>query len=297
MARSVDEIKQEIKDKIRTYPEFDTFLFPEDGGSKSSLFNIIIFVVSASQFVFEAIVDALKADIQEIADSAPSGNAAWVRQQILNFQFGDAIDINTTDPDGNNYFVPFYPVIDESKQIITRCAVTDGSQGSINIKVAKGTVPSLTALSSTELDALRDYYYGTSDTEGIGFAGVVANFVSLEADRLRVEANIYYYGQFVQATVKSNVITAINNFLSTFADDNFAGTVKMIELVDAIQEVQGVSRVELVAIEGRAETTPFANRTSIPIQGIYQTSAGYVIGEDETGNTLNDTITMILETV
>lgn len=296
MARTVDEIKLEIQNKIRTYPEFDNYLFPSDGGSKSSLFNIIIFVVAASQFVFEAIVDALKVDIQAIADSAPSGNAAWLRQQILNFQFGDQVSINTTDPDGDNYFVPFYAVPDESKQIITRCAISDGAQGSVNIKVAKGIVPNLEPLTSGELSALQDYYYGTTDTEGIGFAGVVANFISLDPDRIRIEADIYYYGQFIQATVKSNVISAIDNFLATFADDNFGGTVKLIKLVDAIQAVEGVSRVDLLNVEARQATVPFASRTSVDVQGIYQTGAGYIISEDETGETLSDTINMVIET-
>lgn len=296
MARSVDEIKAAIKTDIRTYPSLDNFLFPEDGGSKVSVFNVIIFVVSAAMYVFEVLVDNLKSEIQTIADSAPSGNASWLRRQILNFQYGDAITINTTDSTKDDYFVPKYAVEDDSKKIITRCAVTDGVSGSVNIKVAKGTAPSLTALTSAELTALQDYYFGTGSTQGIGFAGVNAVFTSLASDRMRIEANIYYFGQFVAATVKTDVITAIDDFLNSFADTNFGGNVFIIKLVDAIQAVEGVSRVELVDIKARPNATALGSATTVDIQGVYTTEAGYIISEDTAGNTLTDTLTMIEET-
>jgi hypothetical protein len=296
MARSVEEIKAAIKADIRTYPSLDNFLFPEDGGSKVSVFNITIFVVSAAIFTFEVIVDKLKSDIQTIANTAPSGNAGWLRAQILKFQFGDAVTINTTNPDADDYFVPVYAVLDVSKQIVTRCAVTDGVNNTVNVKVAKGTPPSLSPLTSPELAALKNYYFGSSGTQGVGFAGVNANFLSLNPDRLRVEANIYYFGQFVEATVKANVIAAIEGFLDTFADTNFGGTVFMIKLVDAIQLVEGVSRVEIVDVKARPESIALGSAVNINIQGVYQTAAGYIIPEDTASNELDDTLTMVEET-
>lgn len=296
MARSVEQIKSAIKTEIRTYTSLDDFLFPEDGGSKVSVFNITIFVVAAAIFTFEVIVDKLKIDIQAVADTAPSGNAGWLRAQILKFQFGDAISINTTDADADDYFVPVYSVIDASKQIVTRCAVTDGVNNSVNVKVAKGTAPSLSPLTAPELAALKNYYFGTSGTEGIGFAGVNANFISLDADRIRVEANVYYLGQYVEATVKANVITAIEAFLNTFADANFGGTVFMIKLVDAVQEVEGVSRIEITDVKARPSATPLGSATNVSVQGVYQTVAGYIIPEDTASNELDDTLTMIEET-
>jgi hypothetical protein len=114
---------------------------------------------------------------------------------------------------------------------------------------------------------------------------------------MRIEANIYFFGQFVEATIKANVITAIDNFLATFADENFGGTVFMIRLVDAIQEVDGVSRIELVDIKARPQTVTLPGATDVDIQGTYTTTSGHIISEDTTSNTLDDTITMIEETV
>ncbi len=289
MARTLEVIKTEIKTKIRTYPELDDYLFPEEGGSQVSVFNLIIFTVAASMYTLEVMIDLLQENIQEIADSAPAGNAKWLQRQILNFQYGDVVTL--TD------FVPGYDPVDESARIVTACSVKELGSGVVSIKVAKGTAPALGPLSGPELAALKDYYYGTSTTEGIGFAGVRANFVNLEADRMRVEATVYFLGQYIEADVKADVIAAIDDFFATFQTIAFDGTVFMIKLVDAIQAVPGVSRVVLTDIKARQETVALVSATDIDVQGYYTTVAGYIISEDTAANTLADTITMTEELV
>ena len=287
MARTVTQIQTAIKAAVRTYPSLNSYLFPEDGGSNVSAFNVIIYVVSAAMFTFETMIDILTANIQAIADSAPAGNAKWVQKQILNFQYGDVIQLVN--------FVPTYVPVDATHRIVTRCSVKQLGSGVIAIKVAKGVVPSLTPLSTPELTALKDYYFGTSTTQGIGFAGVRTSFINLSPDRLRIQCTVYFYGQYVQTTVNAAVIVAINNFLATFSDTAFDGTVYMIRLVDAIQAVPGVSRVTLESIIGRDNGTPFGSGVTVDIQGFYTTIAGYLIAEDTAANTLADTITMIEE--
>lgn len=288
--RTLEEIKTAIKVKIRTYTNLDGLLFPEDGGSALSVFNIIIDIMAAMIFLSDSIWEAKKGEVQQIADTAFSGNSQWLRSKILTFQYTDILTLDAN-------FIPGYAVIDTVNQIVKRCAITERT-GGINIKVAKDDGGGgLTALATLELDALKDYYFGTSTQEGIGFAGVVANFISLEADRMRIGATIYYIGQYDSATVKTNVIAAINNFFATFADDSFDGTVMMIRLVDSIQSVQGVSRVYLSDVRARAQITPFVSSTTIDPQGFWTTVAGYIIAEDTASHTLNDTIIMTLETL
>jgi hypothetical protein len=286
MARTVEQIQTEIKTQVRTYTSLDAFKFPEEGGSKYGTFNLIIFIVATAMFTLETMIDLLKADIEEAAEKAISGNSKWLQAQILNFQFGDVIQLVD--------FVPTYPVLDESKKIITRCSVKPAASGIVAIKVAKGAVGALGPLTAPELTALQDYYYGTATTQGIGFAGVKASFINLEADRMRVQGKVHFYGQYVEATVKAAVIAAIENFFNTFQDTAFDGTVFMIKLVDAVQAVPGVSRFVLEAVSARPQTGTLA---TVDIQGFYTTVAGYVIAEDAAGNTLTDTITMQVESV
>jgi hypothetical protein len=288
MARTFTVIQTAMKADIRTnYPSLNGFLFPEEGGSKVGVFNSLISVFSLAIYTFEVILDTTQAAIQTIANSAPSGNPAWVQRQILNFQYGDVVTLTN--------FVPGYAVINLANRIVTQCAVSQQGSGVINIKVAKGVSPALTPLSAPELAALKDYYTGTTTTQGIGFAGVAANFVNLNPDRLYVEATIYFYGQYLQATVSSAVIVAINNFLSTFQGTSFGGVVYMIRMTDAIQAVPGVSRVVYTSIKGRDAATALGSATPIDFQAYYSTAAGYLISEDTAANTLSDKLTFLQE--
>jgi hypothetical protein len=289
MSRTLDTIQAEIKTTIRTYPSLDTFLFPEDGGSAVSVFNVMIYALAAAIFTFETMLDITTANIQAIADSVPAGNSKWVQRQILNFQFGDVVQLVN--------FVPTYSPVDVTHRIVTRASVKQLTSGVLSIKVAKGVVPSLGPLSGPELLALKDYYFGTATTEGVGFAGVKTVFVNLQPDRMRVQATVYFLGQYVESTVKAAVIAAIDNFFATFQDVAFDGTVYMIKLVDAIQAVPGVSRVTLTDIKARAQATALASATDIDVQGFYSTVSGYLISEDTASNTLTDTITMVPELI
>lgn len=289
MARTIETIKTSIETQLRTYSSFDDFLFPTDpGGSSASRFNAFIYCVAAAIYAFELLQDIFKEEVEAIVDNGAAGNAAWVRSQILAFQNGDVVTLTN--------FVPGYATIDTAKQIVTQCSVKPKGNSTIQIKVAKGSSPP-TPLSAGELSALEDYYFGTGTTQGIGFAGVNAEFVNENPDRVFVEATIYYFGQYEDSAVKTAVIAAIEAYLGSFQGDNFNGTLYVNSLVDAIQAVAGVSRVALVAMKGRRSTVAFASATTIDINGgIYEAYAGYIISEDTAGETLADKITMTLET-
>ena len=287
MARSLEQIKTQIITQIRTYPSLDAFKLPSEGGSSVSIFNLMITVVSAAILVFEKIHDIFKEDITALAEGAIAGNAKWLQNQILLFQYGDIVQID------DNYS-PYYPVIDTTKQIVTRCAIIDAQP--VLVKVAKGIVPNLAPLTVDEMNALKDYYYGTQFLEGIGFAGVTATFSTAPSDKMFVEADVYYSSQLVPADVKSAVITAIDNFFATFQEVNFNGTVFVIKLTDAIQAVTGVTRIVYTSILARDDATPVGSATPIDFQGSYQTVAGYLISEDTATFTLDDSINMVPET-
>ena len=287
MARSLQQIKTEIQIQVRLYPSLDAFKFPAQGGSQVSIFNLMITIVSTSILVFEKIHDIFKEDITALAEGAVSGNAKWLQNQILLFQYGDTVQLD------ENYS-PYYPVVDATKQIVSRCAIIDSSP--VGIKVAKGIVPNLEPLLLDEMNALKDYYYGTQFEEGIGFAGIPATFSSDYPDRMYVEANVYYSSQLVTATVKSATITAIDNFFATFQEVNFNGTVFIIKLTDAIQAVTGVTRVVYTAITARDVNTVYGSATPVDFQGSWSTVAGYIISEDTVTHTLDDSITMEPET-
>lgn len=290
MARSISQIIAVIKAKARTFASLNDLLFSDDlGAITGSAFIDTVETVAAAQATFEVLADVTKKQIQDIADTGQVGNAKWIRAQILKFQYGDTILID-------DKFVPYYAVIDTTKQIVTRCAVQAAGEA-VEIKVAKNSSPP-EPLSALELAALENYYYGTGDTQGIGFAGVKAEFTNQNPDRIYVEGVIKYLGQYDPTTVKTNVITAIDDFFATYQNENFAGTVKMSRLEDAILEVDGVSRFEFAVngIRARDFNTVFGSATVVSTDGFYTPVSGYVISEDTAGKTLNDKLTTSLET-
>jgi hypothetical protein len=282
MARSISEIQDEIKFNVRTHPELDKFLFPEDGGSNVSVFNLMISIVSLSMFTFEVLLDNFQEDVQTQSQEVPVGNPQWVRKQILLFQFGDIIILDEN-------FIPFYPVVDPDLRIVTQCTVQEPFSSEIKIKVAKTVADVLTPLTAGEITALENYYFGSGDQQGIGFAGVRAEFLSQEPDRMSVTGIVDFLGQYVEANVKQDVIDAIDNY---FANLNFDGVVVMNTLVSQVNAIVGVSNFVISATTAREFDVLLVNAVEVPVNGTYQTIAGYLISEDTVGATLVNTITM-----
>lgn len=284
MARSFNQIKTEIETAVRTYPSLDDFKFPSEGGSSVGVFNLLITIMASSILVFEIILDLFRDEVTGLALTAVSCNAKWLQGQILKFQYGDIVQI------GDDY-VPYYDPVVEANQIVTRCAVIDGSP--VLIKVAKGEVGTLGQLTVAEMDALKDYYFGTSFSQGIGITGIAPTFSTADPDRMKITADVYYQPQSDPAVVKAAVIVAINNFFATYQDTNFNGTVFMISVTDAVQTVAGVTQIVYTAIEGRDAATAVGAGTSVDPQGSYAPDAGYLISEDTALHTLNDSLTMV----
>ena len=168
------------------------------------------------------------------------------------------------------------------------CSVTTNLSNNVIVKVATGEPPA--ALSSPQLSALQSYI------NEIGIAGVIYNVTSQESDKLYVQANVYYQGQY-SAVIEQNVIEAIETFLSSIP---FNGQMKVLDLERAIRAVEGVNDVVLVNVKARADATAFASGSFLvqdqqTIGRLWSTIAGYIVGETDSGNTLADSLTFIAE--
>jgi hypothetical protein len=281
MARQISEIQQQMLDNIAA----DSVLSPLlTSTSKRAVYRLFTYVVAVGINALEQLMDIFTADVEAVAAAAAPATPAWLQDQIFKFQY------SATTPQVVQLinFAPAYPVIDETLQIITRCSVTTNLSNSVIIKVATGEPPA--ALSSPQLSALQSY------VTQIGVAGVVYNVISQASDKLYVQANVYYQGQY-SAVIKADVIAAIENFLAAIP---FNGQVKITDLEDAIKAVEGVTDVVLVNVRARANGTAFASGSYLvqnqqTISRLWGTVAGYMVGETTTGNTLNDSLTFIAE--
>lgn len=281
MAQTVAYYQNKMLAQIAATPVLSGLTSP----SMVSLFNLFTFVVASCINLFEQVLDIFKTEIEDIAAKAVPGTNQWIQNEIFKFQY----DATTPQIIELVDLEPAYPVIDTTKQIITRCTAKTLPNRIVSIKVAKSSPPA--KLLTAELNALKSYL------DIVGFAGVQPNVISIDPDRLYLKADIYFTGSYA-AIIQASVIAAINTFLANLS---FDGIVRVSALEKYIlTNVPGVTDVVIEDLAMRANSVLFAN-TIYVVQGYdtqfnkYPTIAGYIIAEDTAGQTLADKLNFIVE--
>jgi hypothetical protein len=242
--------------------------------SKVSIYRLFMYVISVMINAHEQSWELFKKKLEQIADESNIGTPQWLQRMVLLYQHGSTLVVN------NDTVV--YNTIDESKKIITRCAVKENDVNrTVIVKVAKDSAGSLTKLTDDEVAGLRSYI------RQIKMAGTKIIVTTMDADRVAVNVEIYYDAAYLPADVKAGVIAAINNY---FKELDFSGTVYISRLQDSIQAVIGVKDVVVHNMVCRIDTDAIGNATTI--ERFYESFAGYVLPESTTGYTLEDTIIM-----
>lgn len=273
MARSIATIKESIRVKKNTYSTLASILFSEEGGGDTGVFNLQADTMATMLNIFEQLLDDYQEAINTAIDEGVPGTEAWVHKKVLEFQY-DAVTPQYVELTSD--LVPQYETVDEDLRIITRAAVLTLGNGRVTIKVAKGTTPG--PLSGTEVTALEDYLDVTLP------AGPIVTVMSDSPDKLYIDANVYYEGQFVDS-IQTDVETAINNYLANL---DFDGTLVVSKIQDAIQKVTGVKDVVINEVRARKDATVFAGATTVTRQ--WATVAGYIVEETTSGQTFADKI-------
>lgn len=278
MARTIEQIQSAIITDIQATPE----LAEANSTSKRAIWRLFAYVQASAILLLEQIIDTfITANELKISQGIPA-TASWLNSKVLEFQY------SATNPQIVQLvnFVPVYPVVDKSLRLITRCSVVTTLSSQVIVKVAKNDPP--VALTSTELSSLQSYI------NQIGVIGVNYNTQSLTSDKLYIDAEVYFDGQY-STVISARVISAINTFLSTLS---FNGILKVSDIELAIRGVVGVSDVLLKNVKMRSDVTPFTGGTFLiqnntVISRIFPTISGYIIGETTTGNTFTDKLTFI----
>jgi hypothetical protein len=278
MARTIEQIQAGIIADIQATPE----LAEANSTSKRAIWRLFAYVQASAILLLEQIIDTFTtANELKISQGIPA-TASWINSKVLEFQY------SATNPQIVQLvnFTPVYPVIDKSLRIITRCSVVTTLSSQVIVKVAKNDPP--VALTSTELSSLQSYI------NQIGVIGVNYNCQSLTSDKLYIDAEVYFDGQY-STVIQARVISAINTFLSTLS---FNGILKVSDIELAVRDVVGVNDILLKNVKMRSDVTPFTGGTFLiqnntVISRIYPTVSGYIVGETTTGNTFADKLTFI----
>ncbi len=278
MARTVDQIQTEIISAVESTTELSGLT----SQSRRSIWRLFSYVVAYIQSLFEQKTDLFKTEIESIVDRAAPNTAAWVQDRVFKFQY----DATTPQVIDLVELVPTYPTVNLDLQIVTRCSVKADLSNNVKIKVAKSEPP--VALTNDERSALQDY------VTTIGCAGINYLVSSATSDKLYVQADVYYQGQY-SAIIADNVITAIEAFLAALP---FDGQLLVSDLERTIRTTTGVKDVVLKNVKARANATLLANASSLVASNAlvsrnWNTVSGYIVGETTASNTLADTLTFI----
>jgi hypothetical protein len=263
-----------------TTDDEQTLLNDLDTPSRVANWRLWLYIAAFGIWIHEGLLELLRTEIETIVSRAAPATHAWIQQKIFEFQYSTITEQIAILVD----FVVRYPAIDESLRIITRCSVKTFPNRVVGIKVAKSEPPG--PLNSTEMTAVASY------AELFLPAGVRANIISMDPDRLYLSADIYFDGQY-SSVIQANVIAAVDAYMATFSKENFDGTILVSGLEDAIQAVPGVRDVHINEVKARENATAFIN--SFTVIREWQTVAGYIIQEDTAANTFADTLTFIAE--
>lgn len=283
MARDIDRIQAVIIQDIKSYPELATLTAND---SKRAIWRLWSRIGATNTLVIEQLIDQHKAEIEAIASRANGATANFLVDKVFKFQYS-ATNPQIAQLDTTTFAVD-YPVIDSTLRIITRCAVSSTLSNQVIIKVAKSDPP--TALSTLELSSLQSY------VNSLGVAGINYFCYSTNSDKVHIDAEIYYSGQYA-SVIQTDVINSINTFLAKIP---FDGKLLISDLEIAIKNTIGVKDVIFKNIKLRSDNDTFLNgvflvQNKTLISRLMPLNSGYVIGENTTGYTFNDSLTFIAQ--
>jgi hypothetical protein len=277
MARTTAYWKQQILNQLEA-PEVGC-----DSPSQVSKYNLLAYIVGASIAVFDQLLDLFRVEIDSKIDSINPATRPWYGRKALEFQNGDVVLIQL-DSSQSNYLSAYYPIIDASKNIVTRVGISATADKNVLVRVAKGT-DTLGPLSAPELANLQAYFDEIAPADSV----VVAE--SIDPDLVSITGTFYYNGQYT-STMLEDIKTGVKNYLATLSSgSNFTGVFKVIDLEIYLRQITGMQDLKISDIECRQNVVAFGS--GIPmvtaytlIQTAYNSKAGYM-DFDDANSTIN----------
>lgn len=286
MMRTRAEIKRSITMRfmqnvnLQAAYGFDPNQTFEDQFSKVSFENIMIELFTTVHLILEQLFDTHRTELNGVVESQKLHSGAWLRNQLLNFQYGFDL-IPNTDRWNNGAATP--EQIDESR-IIKYAAVTerDDAKGVV-CKIATETNGVLSPLSNVHIDAI------TSWLKKIKAAGVPHTIINFLPDKLQLNIRIYRNPLILDQNGVHRlnggepVRTALEEFMKELP---FNGELILQQLQDKLQAVDGVEIVQIDSALSswiNAETNNYGAFTVIDVRRL--PASGYFAIENFDGIT------------
>ena len=267
MARTVKEIKDEMTAEfvsdsavVEKYGLDTTKTFDEQF-SKVSIESIIFYVFAFCAWTVEKLFDTHKAEVTNYIDEMKPHSLRWYVNKTKLFRIGQSL-IEGTDQYSDEGLTEKEI---EDRQIVKYAAASE-QNATLYIKVA-GSGPK--PISEEQQQALTEYLAEIKD------AGVRIIVRNANADKIKMSLRIFYNPMILQSNGNSlrggtPVIDAIQQYVENLP---FNGEFRKVDLVDALQQVEGVVMPELVSVATSVATSYYKildDAYEKPFSGYYE---------------------------
>lgn len=233
----------------------------EDQFSVVSIESILFSIIATAMWIQRQLFTEHRKEVETYIAEKNTHTLRWYSNIARLFQYG-----HNLVPDSDQYDNSGLTDDEIERSRIIAHAAAEERDKHLVLKVAKNAGQDLEALSNAELVAFTEYMNRVKD------AGVQIEFVSMEADKLNAEIDIYYNplvlnadGQRLDGESLTPVEDAIRTYLKNLP---FNGQFVEAFFVDALQAVDGVVIPHIVSLkyiyggldwtEVNAKYTPFA---------------------------------------
>jgi len=251
--RTIDEIKQSMLDR-------QPAKFAELSTSNTAEWGLWVDVVAYAIWLFEGVLVLFKQGIEALLSTKKPGSLSWLAEKAYEFQYGYDLEV---DENG----ILRYPITDESAKIIKRVSASE-SNGVVSLKVAaKDSEGDLVPLSTDTGELLSFQRY----IDNIKYAGTKIDIVSLAADIIKYNVDLYFNPVYQESTVLDNIIEKLEEYRVNL---NFNGIVYRTDFLNSILSAAGVVSAKINLMEG----TQGGNTATIDVK--YLLVSGYFNYDD-----------------
>ncbi|WP_303813225.1 nucleotidyltransferase [Apibacter mensalis] len=280
MARKLTDIKAQIVSEKTKYSELDVL----NSKSKSSIWNLFIYIIAYAIFNLELLFDQHKLEVSTAISELKPHTARWYRNKAIAFQYGFDLYEDSDKFNNENHTIE---EIEKSK-VVKYSAVTEAeSLSRLIIKIAGEENGELAPITEPQKEAFIAYMDEIKD------AGVPLTIINYLPDLLYLSITIKRDPLVLDSS--GNAISPINGDIRPIETSikqflmelPFNGELFLSKLTDRIQTTAGVKDVNIDSASS-AWIDPNVNDYG-HAQGIYMSKipeSGYFTTKDKKGNQL-----------
>jgi hypothetical protein len=250
----------ELYELIQGAKDADATLDDLNSESKTAEFNLWMYIYAAMCVIMDGVWADRQQEINDKIDSGVQGTDPWLQLELFKFQYGDTLLWDATK--GRYY----YAVIDETKQIIKRCAI-QSTGGITYVKVATLSGDTPIALDSFQLAAFQAFVNTKIQWSG----AKIAPPLSLSSDKLNAPMTVYYNAQRKVDDIKAIVQQSFNDYLALALP--FNGQYSINKHGDYIEKASDdIKQVDPGIVQAKADGGSYidVNRVYTPVSGYFE---------------------------